>query len=108
MKIIAMAALLTLPACMASGQADQITLPGDTTKEVPIEEAGGFFCDASAVQYAIGQKATGKLAERLMSEAGGEVLRWIPPRTAVTEDYNRQRLNISYDDDYLIIAIRCG
>lgn len=108
MKIIAMTALLILPACMASGQTDQVTLPGDTTKEVPIEEAGGFFCNASAVQYAIGQKATGELAKKLMTEAGGDILRWIPPRTAVTRDYRRERLNISYDDDYLITAISCG
>ena len=108
MKIIAMAALLALPACVAAGQADQVTLPGDSTVDVPIEEAGGFFCDASAVQYAIGQKASGELAAKLMTEAGGEILRWIPPRTAVTQDYSRQRLNIRYDDDYRITAINCG
>jgi len=108
MKIIAMAALLTLPACMAAGQTGQVTLPGDTTKEVSIEKAGGFLCDASAVQYAIGQKASSELAEKLMAEAGGDILRWIPPRTAVTRDYRRERLNISYDDNHLITAIRCG
>lgn len=104
MKLLALSPIIFLTACAAAPERETPYI----MKEVPIEEAGGFECDASAVAYAIGQKATSELAARLMTEAGGKTLRWIPPRSAVTMDYNQSRLNISYDDNYIITDISCG
>ncbi len=79
-----------------------------TIEKVTAAEAGGFECDASAVQYAIGQKTSVLLAQELMAKAGASILRWIPPRSAVTMDYSPVRLNISYDDAMVINRITCG
>ncbi len=79
-----------------------------TTDKVPAAEAGGFECDAAPAQYAIGKKTSTALAQELMAKSGASVLRWIPPRTAVTMDYSSVRLNISYDDNMVIDRISCG
>ena len=79
-----------------------------TNEKVPIAEAGGFECDAAFAQYAVSRKASTALAQELMEKSGASVLRWIPPRTAVTMDYSSVRLNISYDDNMVINRISCG
>lgn len=79
-----------------------------TTDKVPAADAGGFECDAAPAQYAIGKKTSTALAQELMAKSGASVLRWIPPRTAVTMDYSSVRLNISYDDNMVIDRISCG
>lgn len=79
-----------------------------TTDKIPVTEAGGFECDAAPAQYAIGKKTSTALAQELLAKTGASILRWIPPRTAVTMDYNPVRLNIGYDDAMVIDRISCG
>lgn len=79
-----------------------------TTENVPVEKAGGFECTAEPLQYAIGRKTSVALAQELMAKSGGIILRWIPPRTAVTMDFNSVRLNIGYSDDMVIDRVSCG
>jgi Peptidase inhibitor I78 family len=80
-----------------------------TKEAVTAEKAGGFVCEATWVQQdTIGKKASVALAQQLMEKTGSDVLRWIPPRAAVTMDYNPVRLNISYDDNMVITQISCG
>ena len=43
-----------------------------------------------------------------LAKSGATVLRWIPPRNAITMDYNFVRLNISYDDNMIIDRVSCG
>lgn len=79
-----------------------------TTEKIPMEKAGGFDCTAEPVQYAVGKKPSVALAKELMAKSGASILRWIPPRTAVTMDFNPVRLNISYDDNMVIDRVSCG
>lgn len=65
-------------------------------------------CDASSVQSNLGAKATAALAADLLKQSGSRTLRWLPPRTAMTMDYRQDRLNIGYDDNYVIERIMCG
>jgi len=65
-------------------------------------------CDASGVQSNMGAKATAELAARLMEQTSSRTLRWLPPRTAMTMDYRQDRLNIGYDDNYVIERFMCG
>ncbi len=65
-------------------------------------------CDASGVQNHVGEVATTELGAVLMQETGATVLRWMPPRTAMTMDYRVERLTVSYDDDMVIERIACG
>ena len=101
MKILIAAMLLT--GCAAPEREAPYT-----TDKVPAVDAGGFECDAAPTQYAIGKKTSTALAQELMAKSGASVLRWIPPRTAVTMDYSSVRLNISYDDNMVIDRISCG
>ncbi|WP_233453907.1 I78 family peptidase inhibitor [Tsuneonella flava] len=96
---------------ICSGAASAMLLGGcattyttdDTTPAATAER-----CDASSVQSNVGAKATAKLAARLIEQTGSRTLRWLPPRTAMTMDYRQDRLNIGYDDNYVIERIMCG
>lgn len=104
--------ILSILAIFGCASTDPIDLPSRsspiTIESVAIEEADGFLCDAASAQSNIGNKATAELAQRLLNITGGEVLRWIPPRTPVTRDYRNNRLNIYYDDAGSITQISCG
>jgi hypothetical protein len=101
MKIIVMLALLT--GCSATG-----TQTPETSAEAAVVQTAERECNVVSVQYALGKKSSPALAQELMAKAGATILRMIPPRTAVTMDYNPVRINISYDDAMVIDRISCG
>ena len=96
------AAVLTIAAALAACT----SAPAVDGKPIPRPPKGE--CDASRVQEFIGQRATAELGERLLREARARVLRWVPPNTAVTMDYQFDRLTVSYDQDMIIERISCG
>ena len=65
-------------------------------------------CDATKAQFAIGQKATPELIEKVKRAAGASVVRRIRPGQMVTMDYSGQRLNLKLDDADVVKEIRCG
>lgn len=65
-------------------------------------------CDASGLQGHIGHTASARSGALLLELSGARVLRWVPPRTAVTMDYRADRLTVSYDDNMAITRISCG
>lgn len=101
MKYLAAFALVTVAGCTAPLNNAQ-TVSGDAKDPVL---AG---CDATKLQYAVGQKSSTALGAKLMQESGAKTLRWMPPRTAATMDFRSDRLNIAYDDTMIITAIDCG
>jgi hypothetical protein len=72
----------------------------------PPEEPDGP-CKAEPAQRLIGSKATAEAGAELLRLTGARVIRWVPPRTAVTMDFRADRLTVSYDDDMTIIRISC-
>lgn len=91
-------ALVPLAACA--------TVPPED--EEPLRRMPEGECSADAAKRFVGQKATAEIGAQLLREAGARVLRWVPPRTAVTMDFRPDRLTVSYDDDYVIERISCG
>jgi len=83
------------------------TTPAPQNGEPPIAPPPAQ-CDASNVQDQIGKVATAQLGAMLLDATGATVLRWMPPRTAMTMDYRIERLTVSYDDNMLIERISCG
>ena len=82
---------------------------GATEPEYQEREASAeYLCDASGLQDHIGHTASAKSGAILLELSGARVLRWVPPRSAVTMDYRQDRLTVSYDDDMEIIRISCG
>lgn len=100
-RLLIMSALPLLAACATASRPPQ-------EDDQPIRPAPMGQCDASAVQDAIGQRATAELGGELLKRTGARTLRWGPPDTAFTMDHRQDRLNVIYDYDYAITSVRCG
>ena len=94
---------LVLAACATTAPAPEAPVEPERR---PID--AGAKCDAEPVKYHIGHPATQGMGGAMLTESGSRTLRWIPPRTAVTKDYRRDRLNVVYDDDMVITGVYCG
>ena len=98
MKAVAASLALSLAACAAAAP------PADETP--PAREIEGT-CRRDAGQRFVGQKASGELGQAMLAATGAKILRWIPPGTAVTMDFNPSRLTVSYGDDLVITRVSC-
>lgn len=67
----------------------------------------GSECKPEPGQRFIGQIATGEIGQQLRAATGARVIRWVPPRTAVTMDFRPDRLTVSYNDGMLIQTVAC-
>jgi hypothetical protein len=94
---VLVAALGALAACAATPEPDGAP---------PVRDIEGS-CRAEPGQRFIGSRATAEIGRELMAATGAKVLRWVPPRTAVTMDFNPSRLTVSYDDDMAITTVAC-
>ncbi|MGZ5837997.1 MAG: I78 family peptidase inhibitor [Croceibacterium sp.] len=98
MRAFASLAALPLAACAAASPPPDETPPAHDIKGTCQREPGQRF---------VGQKATGELGRAMLAATGATILRWVPPRTAVTMDFNPSRLTVSYDDDFVIKTVSC-
>nr|WP_166177463.1 I78 family peptidase inhibitor [Altererythrobacter segetis] len=64
-------------------------------------------CQREPGQRFIGMKASGALGREMLAATGATVLRWVPPRTAVTMDFSPSRLTVSFDDDLVVTKVSC-
>ncbi len=99
LNLLASAIAVTAAACASPNSAE----PQPIARK-PVEKA----CDASQLQEHLGHIASEKSGAMLLELSGARLLRWVPPRTAVTMDYRPDRLTVSYDDNYVIERISCG
>lgn len=95
---ILMGLLLALAACATGG----------TDNRAPPPPSSGMTCDASGLQDHVGHTVSASSGATLLELSGARVLRWVPPRTAVTMDFRQDRLTVSYDDEMRITRISCG
>jgi hypothetical protein len=91
-------AALALAGCAATTQ------PADETP--PARDITGT-CQREPGQRFVGMKASGEVGHEMLAATGAKILRWVPPRTAVTMDFNPSRLTVSYDDAYVITTVSC-
>jgi hypothetical protein len=98
MRLLAFVPVLALVACAAAAP------PGDETP--PVRDIKSS-CQREPGQRFVGQKATGEIGRAMLAATGATILRWVPPRTAVTMDFNPSRLTVSYDDDFVITKVSC-
>jgi hypothetical protein len=68
----------------------------------------GGTCSAEAGQRFVGQKAEAATGQAISEATGARVLRWVPPRSAVTMDFREDRVTVSYDDAMVITRVACG
>ncbi|MGN6498346.1 MAG: I78 family peptidase inhibitor [Tsuneonella sp.] len=95
--------LLLLAALASTAACATVPASDEPERRMPAGE-----CDAQGSQGHVGETATADLGARLLAETHARVLRWVPPRTAVTMDYRHDRLTVSYADDYTVQRISCG
>ncbi|AKM11875.1 hypothetical protein AB433_14385 [Croceicoccus naphthovorans] len=98
MKVAALIAAPVLLAGCATTASEPVRVP----------VGGEGTCDATGVQDMLGSTASTATGAELMARSGATILRWVPPRTAVTMDYRANRLTVSYDDNMIIERISCG
>ena len=71
-------------------------------------EAGERICNAEPAQRFVGEKADVAHGLTIQQVTGSEILRWAPPRSALTMDFRQERVTIAYDDAMNITMITCG
>ena len=81
------------------------TVPADG--DPPVRDPEGS-CRAEPGQRFIGTRATAEVGGQMLAATGATILRWVPPRTAVTMEYAFGRVTVSYDDNYAITAVSCS
>ena len=98
MKALAASLAFSLAACAAAAPPANETPPARDIKGTCQREPGQRF---------VGQKVSGELGEAMLAATGAKILRWVPPRTAVTMDFNPSRLTVSYGEDLVITRVSC-
>lgn len=99
MRMMAMAALLLLPAgCMGAG--------GGEPPETPSALEGS--CRNDGLAPFLGRTASADTGRQLLQISGARVLRWGAPGMAMTMDFRPDRITVSYDEKMAIISARCG
>lgn len=66
------------------------------------------FCNAEPAQLFVGQKADAAAGLAIRQATGSDMLRWAPPRSALTMDFRHGRVTVSYDDAMTITRVACG
>jgi len=83
------------------------TLAGCTTTTGPGDPSPQGSCRPEPGQRFVGMRATGELGTQMLAATRAQTLRWVPPNSAVTMDFNPSRLTVSYDDNYVITTVAC-
>lgn len=95
MRVPPLFALVMLAACGAAGPE-------------PIPLAGQGRCSDVGLADFTGRKADAALGAEMMRLSGARILRWAPPRSAVTMDFREDRLTVGYDDGMVVTSAKCG
>ena len=66
------------------------------------------FCNAQPGQLFVGQKADAASGLAIRQATGTSEVRWVPPRTSVTQDVVEDRVTVAYDDAMNVTSVTCG
>ena len=83
-------------------------LSGCATTTTTNTGAFGGKCNAEPAQRFVGEKADVAHGLTIQQVTGSELLRWGPPRSAMTMDFREERVTVAYDDAMIITMITCG
>jgi hypothetical protein len=74
----------------------------------PVPPASSGSCDATKVQWAIGEPASNALLVRARVAAGAESARFLRPNQPITMEYLGSRLNLGLDARDIVRSVVCG
>ena len=106
MTITARIALTLAPAAALAACA--MTPPAT---EAPIEDrvvGADATCSPEPGKAFVGRKVTAELGAEIHRATGASIFQWVPPDSAVTMDYRKDRVRVSYDREMMVTAVRCG
>lgn len=83
-------------------------LSGCATTTTGGDTAFGGKCNAEPAQRFVGEKVDVAHGQAIQKVAGAAILRWAPPRSALTMDFREERVTVAYDDAMVITMITCG
>jgi len=66
------------------------------------------FCNAAPGQLFLGERADAASGLAIRRATGADIVRWAPPRTAMTMEFAEGRVTIAYDDAMNVTAVTCG
>ena len=66
------------------------------------------ICNAQGAQFAVGKVPGASVVEDARQRSGSYMARVLRPGTAVTMEFNAQRLNLELDAAGVITRVRCG
>ncbi|HSG34581.1 MAG TPA: I78 family peptidase inhibitor [Sphingomonadaceae bacterium] len=84
-----------------------VVLAGCATAAEPGMAEPQGECVAEPGQAFIGKEANSETGAALLKATGAARIRWVPPRTAVTMDFQPDRLTVHYDDAMVIERVSC-
>jgi hypothetical protein len=79
-----------------------------TTADGSNNSAFGGKCKAEPAQRFVGEMADVAHGHAIQQITGSAILRWAPPRSALTMDFREERVTVAYDDAMVITMITCG
>ena len=65
-------------------------------------------CKPDPGQQFVGQRATAEVGAAVLRATRAGLLRWGPPRSAMTMDFREDRVTVAYDDAMTITMVSCG
>jgi hypothetical protein len=98
MRVVMVAALLASAACTP------VEMRGETPAAPPVAAA----CNADSLGDLVGKRASDARADVMQTRSGARTLRWIAPNTAVTMDFQSDRLNVYVDAKGRIERFTCA
>jgi hypothetical protein len=85
-----------------------IACGGTTERATAPTPPAAATCDASRVQWAVGQRASDALLERARVEANARSARFLRPDQPVTMEFLASRLNLGLNETDVVRSVTCG
>lgn len=96
---------LLLTTCVGALALAGCATTGEGSSDDTVEIKGS--CKVDAAKPFIGQRATAELGAEMLRATRAKQLRWAPPNSALTMDFNADRLTVHYNDAMVIERVDC-
>ena len=77
-------------------------------RRMPGSDATLDNCNPDEARGAIGKEATAEVVEQARIAAGADVVRTLKPGQVITMEYHASRLNLSVDENNVVVDVSCG
>lgn len=98
MRLFVSLVILPLSACTIA--------TSDATADEPSQSPAS--CRGETLSQFNGQPASEELGNRMLKASGAKTLRWVPPGTAVTMEFNPERITIQLDGSNRVERASCS